>query len=533
MPSLLNKPTSPGWSVYALLSVCFKRKTCALLVGALALILNGGDYAALAANQTPDLTPISLGGSLPFRVTLRPYDFGQTELPTLHSFVAGQHDGKWLLLAGRTNGLHGFDRFNPQSNFPPQSQNRDIWVIDPVTKQSWRRSLQDASAGLNAAEVNSLSPTNTQFYQEGERLYVSGGYGVVSTNQDGTNNFGTFDTLSAIDLPEMIEWVMTGAGSAAAALRQVNDPIVKVTGGGMYPIGGTTHLVFGQAFDGPYTPQTNGVYTQQVRSFTIVDDGVNLAIENIASTAPQPDFRRRDLNVFPVLMPGAGPQLNEGLVALSGVFTTSNGAFTVPVEIDAIGAPTMEVPSHPATFKQGFNGYHSAKLGLFSESRGEMHEVLFGGIGVQFLDETSMQVMTDNALPFVNDITAVRIDAAGAFSQHHLGFFPAINDLGGKRLRFGANAEFFALPGVEAYDNGVIKLDAVRQETTLGYIFGGLAANGPHTRGVPGVVSSASNVVFEVVLTPAPEPASAIIGAGAALMVVAGRRAVRWSVRFK
>jgi hypothetical protein len=270
------------------------------------------------------------------------------------------------------------------------------------------------------------------------------------------------------------------------------------------------------------------VYTQQVRSFTIVDDGVNLAIQNSTVTLPQADFRRRDLNVFPVIKPGAGSQLDQGMVALSGVFTPSNGAFTVPVEIDAAGAPTMDDPNSPTTFKQGFNGYHSAKLGLFSEARGEMHEVLFGGIGVQFLDEGSMQVLTDNALPFVNDITAVRIDSAGAFSQHHLGLFPAINDLSGKRLRFGANAEFFLAPGLVTYDNGVINLDALAQETTLGYIFGGLAANGPHTRGVPGVVSSASNVVFEVVLTPVPEPGvDALSLYGAMTLIAVGRQAKR------
>jgi hypothetical protein len=93
-------------------------------------------------------------------------------------------------------------------------------------------------------------------------------------------------------------------------------------------------------------------------------------------------------------------------------------------------------------------------------------------------------------------------------------------------LRFGANAEFFAAPGVAAYDNGVIKLDALAEETTLGYIFGGLAANGPHTRGVPGVVSSASNLVFEVVLTPVPEPGVvALCLYGVMTLIAAGRQA--------
>ena len=35
-------------------------------------------------------------------------DFGNASLPTLQSFASGTYDGKWVLLAGRTNGLHGF-----------------------------------------------------------------------------------------------------------------------------------------------------------------------------------------------------------------------------------------------------------------------------------------------------------------------------------------------------------------------------------------------------------------------------------------
>ncbi len=305
-----------------------------------------GGHVASAQHQTTELTPINLAGALPYRIELRPYDFGAAELPTLHSFAAAQHDGKWVLIAGRTNGLHAFDRFSPENNFPPQSQNRDVWVIDPVAKQTWRRSLDDPAAGLTELQANSLTPTNTQFYQDGDRLYMTGGYGVTALNPGGTPTFGTFDTLSAIDLPGIIGWAMGGAGTAASHVRQINDPLVKVTGGAMYQMGGRTHLVFGQDFNGAYTPQTNGAYTEQVRSFVIEDDGINLSIDDVTTTPPLEEYRRRDLNVFPVVKPGVG-QLGEGLVALSGVFTPANGAWTVPVEIDAAGQPTMADPQLP------------------------------------------------------------------------------------------------------------------------------------------------------------------------------------------
>jgi hypothetical protein len=211
-----------------------------------------------------------------------------------------------------------------------------------------------------------------------------------------------------------------------------------------------------------------------------------------------------------VLRPAGGGQAEEGLLVLSGVFTPTNGAWTLPVEIDAEGIPTMDNPANANSFKQGFNNYHSAKLGLYSEASGEMHEVLFGGISLQFLDDGN-QVVTDQNMPFVNDVTSVVIDAAGNFSQHWLGRFPVLDDMGGKRLRYGANAEFFLAEGIETYENGVVKLDSLTGPASVGYIFGGLETNAPHIRGVPSARSAAANTFFRVVVVPIPEPATAMM----------------------
>jgi hypothetical protein len=398
-----------------------------------------------------------------------------------------------------------------------------VWIIDPVRKQSWHRSLEGGSGGLTTLELNSLTPTNNQFYQRDERLYMTGGYGVQNMLGDGTPINGTFDRLSAIDLPGIIDWVITGSGMAKNHIRQINSPSFRVTGGAMYEMGGRTHIVFGQDFSGNYNPNKNGTYTNRVRSFDILDDGTTLAIANASATTPDANYRRRDLNVFPVIRADGGG-LEEGLVVLSGVFTPSLGAWTVPVEIGALGNPSMDDPADPSTFKQGFNGYHSAKLGLFSEATGEMHEVLFGGISLQYLNTQTMQIVTDEDLPFINDITSVVIDPAGNYAQHWIGEFPVISDPEGTRLRFGANAEFFLADGIDSFQNGVIKLDALTQPTTLGYIFGGLTANGPHTRsGSPPAVSAASNIIFEVLYTPVPEPVTFIMAAVGFQVVVLTR----------
>lgn len=468
--------------------------------------------AAWGAHQTPTTTPIDLAGNVPYKMELREVDFGAAQTPLLHSYAAAEYDGKWVLLSGRSNGVHDLDQAG-EGSFPLATQNRDVWVIDPVAKQSWHRSLgdfttgvNDPNSGLTPFQIASLSATNNQFAQINDRLYISGGYGLNPANE-----FTTFDLLTAIDLPGIVDWVQTGSGQAVDHIRQLETPVASVTGGAMYEMGGRMHLVFGQDFEGPYSARADGAYTRQVRSFDVVDDGTTLAIANATQTPIVSAYRRRDLNVVPRLKPDGMGGVEEGLVVLSGVFTSSFGVWTVPVEIDAAGNPTMANPNLPETFKQGFNGYHSAKLGMYSEATGSMHEVLFGGISLQYYDETLDQVVTDDAMPFVNDMTSVVIDANGNYSQHHLGFFPEILDAQGKQWRFGANAEFFAAEGIPTFENGVIDLDQLTGKTSLGFIFGGIATNGPHTQGNPDVASTASYRVFEVVYTPVPEASSFVL----------------------
>jgi len=469
---------------------------------------------ALADNQTATVDPIDTGGALPYQISVSTYDFGAADLPTLQSFAAGMYDGKWVMLAGRTNGLHGFTNVG-SANFPAAYQNHDVWVVDPVSKQSWRRSL-DSDSTMTAQMLSELTTTNTEFAQVGDRLYMAGGYGVNASG----SGFSTKSSLTAIDLPGIVDWVMTGSGHATDHMRQTHDASLQVTGGAMYPLGGHMRLVFGQNFIGGYTPGSNGAYTQQVRSFDIVDNGTTLSIANLAATPQVADYRRRDLNVYPTIKRNQDMSLASGLTALSGVFTPTNGAWTVPVEIDSSGIPSMADPAAPGTFKQGTNNYDSAKVGLFSESTGQMHEILFGGISLEDYDPATQTFTVDNNLPFINQITSLVVDASGHYSQHRIGEFPAIEDNSGNLLRFGANAEFFLAPGIPTYDNGVIKLDDLTSQTTLGYIFGGLFANAPNTQGVAGAVSGASNEIFAMVYAPVPEPAACVLFAlGAPLLV--------------
>ena len=86
-----------------------------------------------------------------------------------------------------------------------------------------------------------------------------------------------------------------------------------------------------------------------------------------------------------MLRPARAVKLEEGLLVLSGVFTPTFR------RVDRAGRnrrrraiPRWTTRTCPTRSSKDYNGYHSAKLGLFSEASGAMHEVLFGGISLQY-----------------------------------------------------------------------------------------------------------------------------------------------------
>ena len=486
----------------------------------------------MAVDQTDTFSPVTpWNGDFEIQLNLR--DMGSSDVPTLQSFASAIHNDQWVVLAGRTNGLHNFTN-DGMKNFPPASQNSSVWVIDPATRQTWSRSLSDSGSGLGAAAIDSLSATNTQSTQRGDTLFVTGGYVYDSVN----NDFTTYNALSAVHLPDLVNWVKT-PGSSLAANTIMQTPgapsgdgtyeggFFQITGGEMMPIDDRMHLVFGQNFDGPYTPDSNGVYSSQVRSFDIDYNHASgsLSYSN-ATVSPGPGddnkYRRRDLNVIPVLSPGpGGGEPEPGIVALAGVFYEGSGIWTVPVEIGADGVPSMTDPeSDPDAFKQGMNHYNSANLGLYSKEQGEMTEFLFGGITGNTYDPDTGELVYDSNYPFSGQISAITIDSSGEYQQFFSGEFPEVTDGDGTPLLLGAESQFFPAAELPFLEGGVIDLDALTGETLLGYIFGGIAAEQPNFGD-----SVASNLIFEVTYAPVPEPARMALFAGFFLMafVSAGR----------
>lgn len=489
------------------------------MVGAVATWTAGAFSAQAGNNQTDAISPIIIGGDLPYKVSvsLAAGPNGGGTYPSLHSFALGVYNEKWVIVGGRTNGLHSLA--GGINSFPPASQNKEIWVIDPVARTVQHRSFanaNDPNVGLTQLQIDALSSTNAEAAQIGDRLYVAGGYFFDS----GTMTYTTYDTLTALDLAGVVDWV-NGSGKLSLHIRQctANDsnnlPIFKVTGGALHVTtdgtGNHALMIFGQDYEGVYNGQ-NGIYTLRVRAFDIKDNGTTLSVDNILSHAQDASYRRRDLNVVPILTNGVGGSLAENFVALSGFFTLNNGAWTVPVDVHApSGISIMANPSDPDTFKQGMNNYECAAAGLYSESRQETHTILFGGISYGYFDTSAGSIAFDDQFPFINSISSIVRTGGlldGAYTQYYLGEFPTLTFGGGSPLLFGTNAKFIPAPGVATYPNGLLKMDALTKPTMIGYIFGGIISNQPN-----GGATIASSLIFEVnYLPPIAQPVIRVTG---------------------
>lgn len=146
------------------------------------------------------LTAVVLQGfaqMAPFQVALEPLDI--PNLGGVQAYAFGQHNGKWLIVGGRLDGLH---RRQPFAAFDLAGHNNQLTVIDPVAKQKWTAPLSSLPASIQ----EQLSSTNMEFYQEGDYLYCIGGYGYSATQGD----HYTYPYLTAIKTPDVIDAVING-----------------------------------------------------------------------------------------------------------------------------------------------------------------------------------------------------------------------------------------------------------------------------------------------------------------------------------
>lgn len=416
---------------------------------------------------------LSAQADFPYTVQTNPYPIA--DLDGIHSFAHAQHDGYWLLVGGRRDGLHARQPFNA---FPQLHNNTTLQVVSPATRTVWTADLDALPTSIR----EQMQATNMQYFQAGEQLIIVGGYAFSPS----ANDHITFPYLTVVDVPGLVGAIQNEE-SIAPFFRQVMDENMAVTGGALGKIGNTYYLVGGHRFDGRYNPMGHATfvqtYTDAIRTFTLDTTGEQPVIGSLAVISDPVHLHRRDYNLLPQVFPDG----TEGYTAFSGVFQINQDLpFLYPIDITADGYEAV------TNFNQYLANYHSAHVPLYNSAQNAMHNLFFGGISqYYYVDGVLIQ---DNNVPFVKTISRVSRHADGTLSEVALPI-----EMPGY---LGASAEFLVNETLPATASGIIDLAQVAGDTiVVGYIVGGLDSpeRNPFSFNNTGVTSAATTV-FQVAL---------------------------------
>lgn len=411
--------------------------------------------------------------SAPFDVVLEPITI--SALPGIQSYTAAEHDGKWLIIGGRLDGLH---QRQPWQSFDDAGHNRDVYVIDPVNAAYYHAPLSGLSNDTLEAQ---LAATNANFAMRDSLLLVVGGYGLSAGSVHITHPM-----LTAINVPAMMNQIITQGQISSSTTQSITDEDFAVTGGKLLQLDTTFLLIGGQRFDGQYNPMGHNTYVQEytnaIRRFSVSGAFPNLSVQHYTAIVDTAELHRRDYNVT-YMTDGSNLDIN----AWSGVFQYgADLPFLHPVEISTSTATPV------TSFSQYLNHYHCPSLSLWEDSAAAMHTVFFGGIAEYYYDANGTLVH-DNDVPFVNTIAAVT-KQNGAYNERLLD--EAMPNY------LGAGAEFFVNEDLDFTGANIIDMDALTADTThVGYIYGGI--NSPARNVFFGGMtnsSTASSTIYKVSL---------------------------------
>ena len=435
----------------------------------------------------------------PYSMTFTDVSSTYSNLPALHSYSMGQdNSGNMLLVAGRTNGLHNFNPTGGGADFPTEYANHHLFAYNMASNTL--DSLDVTTSSLNDDLKALFTASNTQHIQEGDFLYVCGGYYGSGTDAD-----STLDIIARLRVDSVIMAINDpGTYNVADHIISGRHDILKVTGGEMFVINSKFYLALGQEFNGTYNDYISGitdsavvntiqVYKNHLAAFDVTADNGSLSVSNVTThtmdgydefTNP---MRRRDLNVVPNVNPATG---NIGLTAYAGVFVCGNPptctnaspyASAVHMDIDGSGNVTT---SEDANVNQYANVYACYNMQLYDTQNTTMYSNMIGGLGDGTAGNddwtklvTTLIRQTAGTTPLVWGTNTSLPDYNGAEGQFLM--------TGGADYLYSGSSE-------------IMSLDAMPQGTpvTVGYLYGGIwssaAKNGTTT---------ASGTMIEVTVT--------------------------------
>ena len=381
-----------------------------------------------------------------FSVALQPVVI--PELPGLHSYAFGQHNGKWLIIGGRIDGLHAR---RPFESFPASHNNTSIFVIDIANREFLSASILSLPTGLR----EQLQSTNFNFHQRADTLYIIGGY----SYSESLDQYITFPNLTTVLVPEVIQ-AIEEERDFADYIKQATDELFAVTGGQLGRLGDTFYLAGGHRFDGRYNPADGPsftqTYTNSIRKFRVLNSGETPEYYDFSELTDTEHLGRRDYNLVPSILADG----SDGYLISSGVFQQGvDLPFLYPVEIGTGGY-------NPVTgVNQYLSNYHSPKLSLFDGQQDAVHMLFFGGLAQYYYSD--QELVRDDLIPFVRTISRLSRNSDGNYAEYVLPVeMPGLK---------GTSAEFIPNKVLPSSPTGVFLLDEIQNDDILlGHILGGI-----------------------------------------------------------
>jgi len=396
--------------------------------------------------------------------------------PSINSYTYAIRNNQWLIIGGRIDGLHDH---RPDRAYPADKSNKNIWIIDPIKKQTLKKSID----GLPDNLYDQLQSTNMSFYQDDEKLLLIGGYGWSEVAQD----YLTFPYLTIVDVPGLIDAVKTDK-DLLPYFYQIENQQMAVSGGYLGKINEAYYLVFGNRFDGRYDARPNQghtqVYTNEIRKFSLAENNGDVNIVDYKAIRDTANFHRRDYNLLPQIFPNG----DFGYTAFSGVFQYDrNFPWLSPVNIFEDGYEAVD------SFEQQFSHYHSTCVSVYRQSANQMDNLFFGGMARFVPNRETGDIINDPLVPSVNTISQVSRFKDGHMEEYVLDVkMPGL---------LGASANFIPVKDIPVIHGKIVDYDKLPAGKTLvGYSVGGLESTVPNVFLRPTGTSSSTNRVFEIYL---------------------------------
>lgn len=381
-----------------------------------------------------------------------------SQLPEVRDPIVAQDDNNWLIVSGTTGNFHQFEINSFISS---------IYVYNPSTTE-----LSSMSSTYLPQEVQKqLKSSNPEFLEDGETLYIIGGFYTADNI-----NWSTLNTITAINIPGMIEAIKTNNTNLASCVNYSTSipQQFQVTGGQLGKIGSDFYLAFGQNCSGDnYCGGPNGqqIYTNSIYQFSMDPTLSSISIINTATRADNDNsgWRRRDYTLVPFMRGNTETLLAEGGPFTQPTNPNPGAVWTNGIEFNG------NLHANNSFINQQANQYATSSLSMYSASRNEIYAATFSGLSNLYWSTT--RLVQDLTTPYGNILDLISYNTNGTV-QEYANMHPMCSGQPvASCLYMGLAAIFIPVSNSNFFDSrNILQLDQLpnNTKTLVGYIYAGL-----------------------------------------------------------